>query len=291
MKSTGDKELSEEKRLKFSAFARRERDYVVPNQAQKKMKLVDEEFVPKQEFSRIQFDQNVRHRMDDMDNKLIYRALRYKEPDLEPRSMYCAVEHEGKIWHLFNAERMPLGRIAALAAGFLRGKNKPNHCARRDGEHGDFVVIVNAANQHVTGRKLDLKKYYKYTGYVGNLQETTLRLMLERNPEEVLYRAIKGMIPKTKLREDILRKRLFLYTGPFHPHHSKGLPQFMEREPIDINEEFNFGKMVERRHEYKIIYESDPSNPAEEFADVERDIDPSIEIPDILEKKTHTNPK
>ena len=120
--------------------------------------------------------------MDEIDNKLLYRGLRWKEPGVEPRSMYCAVEHEGKIWHLFNAARMPLGRIAALSAGFLRGKNKPNHCARKDGEHGDFVVVVNAKQQYVTGRKMEQKKYYKYTGYVGNLQCTSLRLMLERKP-------------------------------------------------------------------------------------------------------------
>lgn len=65
----------------------------------------------------------------------------------------------------------------------------------------------------------------------------------------------------------------------------------MEREPHDINEDFDFGKLVERRHQFKVIYESDPANPPEEFADVERDIDEEIGVPHILRKKTHTNPK
>lgn len=252
---------------------------------------MEQPFIPKPEFAKLEFDPNVRHRTEGIDNKFLYRALRYKEPGVEPRSMYCAVEYEGKIWHLFNAARMPLGRIATLSAGFLRGKNKPNHCARKDGEHGDYVVVINAQSQYVTGRKLDQKKYFKHTGYVGSLQETSLRIMLERKPEEVMYRAIKGMIPKNKLREDIIKKRLFLYNGPYHPHFKQGLPQFMEREHNDINEDFDFGKLVDRRHNYKVVFESDPANPAEEFADVERDIDDRMGVPHVLEKKTHTNPK
>ena len=106
-----------------------------------------------------------------------------------------------------------------------------------------------------------------------------------------MYLAIKGMIPKNKLREDVISRKLLIYDGPFHPHFKQGLPQFMEQEPKDINEEFNFGKVVERRHDYKIVYESDPNNPPEEFADVERDIDQSITTPKILTKKTHTTPK
>ena len=106
---------------------------------------MSERFVPKEEYSRIKFDPNIRHRMDNIDTTLTYRALAYKEPDYEPQSMYCAVQFEGKTWHLFNAKRMPLGRIAQLAAGFLRGKHKPNYVARKTGEHGDYIVVVNAA--------------------------------------------------------------------------------------------------------------------------------------------------
>ena len=94
--------------------------------------------------------------------------------------------------------------------------------------------------------------------------------------------AIKGMIPKNKLREDILTKRLFIYPGDFHPHHKQGLPQFTVQQPDDINEAFDFGKLVERRHQYKVVFESDPKNPPEEFADVERDIDQDFDKPYIL---------
>jgi len=80
-----------------------------------------------------------------------------------------AVQYEGKTWHLFNAKRMPLGRLAKMAADFLRGKNKPNYVSTKPGEHGDYCVVVNAADQFMTGRKRSQKVYYKYTGYVGNL--------------------------------------------------------------------------------------------------------------------------
>jgi ribosomal protein L13 len=91
--------------------------------------------------------------MENLDNTMIYRALDFKEPHASPESMYCAVQFEGKTWHLFNAGRMPLGRIATMAANFLRGKHKPNYVHNRMGEHGDYCVIVNAAKQYMTGRK------------------------------------------------------------------------------------------------------------------------------------------
>lgn len=156
---------------------------------------------------------------------------------------------------------MPLGRIAKLAADYLRGKNKPNYVSNGSNENGDYCVIVNAAQQHMTGRKKLHKVYHKYTGYVGNMKTTSMKHMLERNPEHVLYTAIKGMISKNKLRENIVRSRLFIYPGPFHPHFKQGLPQFTVPDVYDINEAFDFGKIVERRHNYKVIFESDPSNP------------------------------
>ena len=82
---------------------------------------------------------------------------------------------------------MPLGRIARLAADFLRGKNKPNYVARTPGIHGDFVVVVNAANQWMTGRKAHSKVYRKYTGYVGNMKTMSMKHVLEKEPERVLH--------------------------------------------------------------------------------------------------------
>jgi hypothetical protein len=99
------------------------------------------------------------------------------------------------------------------------------------------------------------------------------------------------MVPKNRLRKDIVNSRLFIYSGPFHPHFKQGLPQFTLPEPDDINAAFGFGKVIERRHDYKVIYESDPKNPPEELADVERDIDQEFDIPLGIREKTHTMPK
>jgi hypothetical protein len=114
------------------------------------------------------------------------------------------------------------------------------------------------------------------------MKTTSMKHMLERRPEHVLETAIKGMIPKNLLRNDTLNKRLLIYPGAYHPHFEQGLPQFTVAEPDDINERFDFGKLVERRHEYKIIFQSDPNDLPEEFADVERDIDTSMDIPIAL---------
>src|SRR6185437_4114192 len=102
-----------------------------------------------------------------------------------------------------------------LIADTLRGKRKPQYTPHVD--TGDFVVVVNAEKIHVTGNKLDQKIYYRHSGYPGGLRERTLREQLDRRPEEVLRKAVKGMLPKNKLAAAQLRK-LKIYAGPEHPH-------------------------------------------------------------------------
>ena len=101
------------------------------------------------------------------------------------------------------------------------------------------------------------------------------------------------MLPRNKLRKGILDKRLHIYPGPFHPHFNKGLPQFTEAEPFDINDHLHLTKekILENRHEYRVFYESDPDNPPEEFKDLPRDIDPTFDMPKVLKEKTHTKSK
>ena len=86
-----------------------------------------EPFVPKEEYTRLPFDPNIRHRMEEMPNQLVYRALRGVIPEKEPESCYVAVQHAGKTYHLFNAARIPLGRMAELCAIYIRGKHKPTY--------------------------------------------------------------------------------------------------------------------------------------------------------------------
>ena len=118
-------------------------------------------------------------------------------------------------WYLVDAEGQTLGRIATHIADTLRGKDKPQYTPHVD--TGDFVVVVNAEKVAVTGNTLDDKRYYRHSGYPGGLRSRTLREQLERRPEEVIRKAVKGMLPRNRLARAQLRK-LKIYAGPEHPH-------------------------------------------------------------------------
>jgi large subunit ribosomal protein L13 len=120
-----------------------------------------------------------------------------------------------RLWYVVDAEGKTLGRLATQIADTLRGKRKPQYTPHVD--TGDFVVVVNAEKIHVTGKKLDEKMYYRHSGYPGGLRKRTLREELERRPTEVLRKAVRGMLPRTRLGRAQLTK-LKIYVGPEHPH-------------------------------------------------------------------------
>lgn len=126
-------------------------------------------------------------------------------------------------WWLINAEDRILGRMATEVADLIRGKRKPQFTSHLD--TGDFVVIVNAEKIKVSGRKLDQKKYYSHSGYPGGIKEETLKDLLERKPEEVVKKAVWGMIPKGKLGR-ALYKKLKVYRGPSHPHEAQNPQEY-----------------------------------------------------------------
>jgi large subunit ribosomal protein L13 len=121
-------------------------------------------------------------------------------------------------WYLVDADGQTLGRLATRLADLLRGKGKPQFTPHVD--TGDFVVVVNAEKVAVTGNKLDSKIYYRHSGYPGGLRERTLREQLARRPEEVLRKAVKGMLPRNRLGRQQLTK-LKIYAGPDHPHEAQ----------------------------------------------------------------------
>jgi large subunit ribosomal protein L13 len=121
-------------------------------------------------------------------------------------------------WHLIDAEGKTLGRLATEIATLLRGKNKPQYTPHID--TGDFVVVVNADRVVVTGRKAEQKVYRRHTGRPGGLKETSYEVMLERKPTEILRKAVKGMMPRTRLGRAQFGK-LKLYAGPEHPHEAQ----------------------------------------------------------------------
>ena len=121
-------------------------------------------------------------------------------------------------WYLVDATDKVLGRLATQIATRLRGKHKPEYPPHVD--TGDHIVIVNAAKIRVTGDKMNQKKYYRHTGYPGGIKETVLSDELENNPERVIERAVKGMLPKNIPGRRMLGN-LRVDSGPEHPHQSQ----------------------------------------------------------------------
>ena len=120
-----------------------------------------------------------------------------------------------KNWHLVDAEDKVLGRLAVKIASILSGKNKAQYSPNAD--LGDFVVVVNAEKVKVTGNKFSQKNYYHHTGYPGGLKTKSFEKMQEDSPEKIIEKAVKGMLPKNKLANQIIKK-LKVYSGSVHPH-------------------------------------------------------------------------
>jgi len=118
-------------------------------------------------------------------------------------------------WYLVDVDSKVLGRVATQIANVLRGKNKPTFTPSVD--TGDFVIVVNAEKIALTGKKMSDKVYYSHSGYVGGLKEITAGKLIEKKPEDLLKKAVKGMLPKNKLARHMLKK-LKIYSGDTHPH-------------------------------------------------------------------------
>ena len=127
-------------------------------------------------------------------------------------------------WYVIDAEGKPLGRVATLAATYLRGKNKPTYTPHID--CGDYIIIVNASKVNLTGNKLDAKMYYNHSQYTGGLRERTARTMREEDPEEMIERAVKGMLPHNRLGREMYKK-LFVYAGADHKQQAQK-PEVLE---------------------------------------------------------------
>ena len=128
-------------------------------------------------------------------------------------------------WYVVDASGKTLGRLATQIAEVLRGKRKPTYTPHVD--VGDFVIVVNAEKVVVTGNKLEQKRYWRHSGYPGAIRSRTLAELLARRPEEVLRRAVKGMLPRNRLaRQQIVK--LKIYAGPEHPHAAQ------KPEPLEI---------------------------------------------------------
>ena len=127
-------------------------------------------------------------------------------------------------WYVVDATGHTLGRLASEIASILRGKNKPTYTPHID--TGDYVIVVNADKIQVTGKKLDQKVYYNHSDYVGGMKETTLREKMAKKTEDVIYLAVKGMLPKGPLGREMITK-LHVYAGADHKHQAQK-PEVLE---------------------------------------------------------------
>ena len=121
-------------------------------------------------------------------------------------------------WYVIDANDLPLGRVAAKAAHVLRGKHKVTFTPHVD--CGDYVIIINASKVKLTGNKLNNKMYYNHSGYTGGLRVRSAKVMKENYPEEMIERAVKGMLPKGRLGRQMYKK-LFVYAGEEHKHEAQ----------------------------------------------------------------------
>jgi len=122
-------------------------------------------------------------------------------------------------WFVVDAAGQPLGRLASRVAQVLRGKHKPTFTPHVNG--GDAVIVVNAERVKLTGRKLEQKRYFRHTGYMGHERFTPISKVLATHPERVIERAVWGMLPKTTLSRQKVKQMLKVYAGPKHPHEAQ----------------------------------------------------------------------
>ena len=123
------------------------------------------------------------------------------------------IEHR---WFVVDATNVPLGRLASKVAQVIRGKHKPTFSPHLD--TGDSVIVVNAAKVRLTGKKLEHKRYFSHSGYMGHEKFVPLSKVMAQRPEKVVERAVFGMLPKTSLSRQALRLKLRVYPGADHPH-------------------------------------------------------------------------
>ena len=139
---------------------------------------------------------------------------------------FSAKNHDvDRNWYLVDARNKTLGRLSTEIATRLRGKHKPIYTPHVD--TGDYIVVVNASKIRVTGNKMTDKIYYKHSGYIGNLKSENLETMLEKYPERVLMKSVRGMLPKSKLGNAMIKK-LRVFAGPEHTHIAQ------QPEPLEL---------------------------------------------------------
>ena len=160
---------------------------------------------------------------------LLFRTVMQSLGSNSPMKTYLPRVHEiDRKWYLVDAEERVLGRLASRIASVLMGKEKPCYTAFLD--TGDFLIVINADKVKLTGNKWDKKIYYSHSGYPGGLKQISARELLDKHPEQLMKKAVKGMLPRNKLGRRMFKK-LKVYAGGDHPH------QAQKPEPLVLGEE------------------------------------------------------
>ncbi|MFN3505790.1 MAG: 50S ribosomal protein L13 [Caldimicrobium sp.] len=137
---------------------------------------------------------------------------------LTTQTPWVKKEEVKRNWYLIDAKNQVLGRLAAKLAYLLQGKHRPDYTPHVD--QADFYVIINAEKIKLTGKKIDQKVYWRHSGYMGGLKLETARQLLQKKPDQLIYLAIKGMLPKNRMRNKLLKK-VKIYAGETHPHQAQ----------------------------------------------------------------------
>jgi large subunit ribosomal protein L13 len=156
------------------------------------------------------------------------------------KTYFATNENTQHKWYLVDASDKVLGRLASQIAKYLRGKHKPEYTPHTDA--GDYVIVVNAAQIKVTGKKKQDKIYYRHSGYPGGLKEITFAKLQAKDPTKIIELAVKGMLPKNPLGREMLRK-LKVYAGSLHPHTAQQPEQinFDKCRPCRLQHDLNEG--------------------------------------------------
>lgn len=152
------------------------------------------------------------------------KLMEIKGGNPEMKTYVANPQNVERKWYVVDAEGQTLGRLAAQVASILKGKHKPTYTPHVD--TGDHVIIINAEKIHLTGNKLQNKKYYRHSGYVGGIKSNTAGELLNRHPERVIRSAVWGMIPHNRLGRQMIKK-LKVYAGAEHPHQAQQ-PEMLE---------------------------------------------------------------
>lgn len=143
---------------------------------------------------------------------------------LTKQTPWVKKEEVTRKWYLIDAKDKILGRLASKIAYMLQGKHRPDYTPHVD--QADFFVIINAEKVRLTGKKLDQKIYWRHSGYMGGMKLKTARELLEKHPTQLIYLAVKRMLPRNRMRNKLLKK-LKIYAGTNHPHQAQN-PQILE---------------------------------------------------------------